>query len=168
MRRDEVFGIIHNRFASHISSDLNTEKDLTIISTSDTANNLDKHKLDMSSYVLALSQSDFFICPPGWLMPHSHNMVEAMSVGAIPITNYAHYVSPPLIDGVNCIAFSNEETLVSAIERARSMTGDEISAMQAAVLTYYEKNLDPIAVGTALRQYLCQVQRIIVNDESGR
>lgn len=168
MRRGEVFDTIYDRFARCISADLNEKNDITIIATRDTADTVTKHKIDPDGFLAALSQSDFFICPPGWLMPHCHNMVEAMSVGAIPITNYAHYISSPLVDGVNCLTFSNEQTLVTAIERARNMSAGDIAQMRAAVLAYYDTNLEPAAVGADLRRRLSGLRRIIVNDESGR
>jgi hypothetical protein len=65
------------------------------MTTDDPREIITKHKLSMSDYIDTMSRSDFFIRPPGVVMPHSHNLVEAMSVGTVSITNYHSYMRPP-------------------------------------------------------------------------
>jgi len=66
----------------------------------------------------------------------SHNLIEAMFCGAIPITNGGAFMAEALADGVNCLAFENEEGLVAAVERALAMNDCEVARMRKAVRDY--------------------------------
>src|SRR5690606_36436302 len=59
--------------------------------------------LPLEQWLELMSRSEFFIAPPGVLMPFSHNIIEAMGVGTIPITQYGHLFDPPLLDGETCL-----------------------------------------------------------------
>jgi hypothetical protein len=56
-----------------------------------------------------LSHFNFFLACPGFIMPYSHNVVEAMSVGAIPVIQdtYAHMFFPTLKHNINAIIFTD-------------------------------------------------------------
>ena len=108
------------------------------------------HRATPRQYQTLLSRSDFFLAPPGVLMPHCHNIIEAMAVGAIPVTNYGAYMSPPLEHDVNCIAFQTPEDLTAQLQRILSLPEGEISRMRANVIRYYEDHLDPAAFGRVL------------------
>lgn len=111
------------------------------------------HRATPRQYQTLLSRSDFFLAPPGVLMPHCHNIIEAMAVGAIPITNYGAYLSPPLEPDVNCIAFQTSDELTAQLRRVLSMPDAEIRRMRANVLRYYESHLDPAAFGRVLASH---------------
>ncbi len=99
-------------------------------------------RIDQARWLKLLSQADFFLCPPGVSYPPSHNAVEAMAVGTIPLINYPQWFSPPLCDGVNCVTFATLDDLKRAIARIQAMGEGQISQMRQCVLAYYEQHLD--------------------------
>ena len=122
-----------------------------------------KSFLSQDHYFEALRECDFVLSPPGWCMPVSHNLVESMFCGAIPITNAGSFMAEPLTDGVNCLEFEDAVGLVSVIEWASAMDSGEVSRMQEAVQDYYERFLEPQALAERLRQSDCG--KILVNAE---
>jgi hypothetical protein len=119
--------------------------------------------LSQEHYFEALRECDFVLSPPGWCMPISHNLIEAVFCGSIPITNGGAFMAEPLADDVNCLAFENEEGLVAVIERALAMDVVEVERMRRAVLNYYERFLDSKAFGE--RFIRTNSTRILVNAE---
>lgn len=99
--------------------------------------------IPVEDWLPTVAKADFFLCPPGIVMPMSHNIVEAMAVGTIPITNYPEWMDPPLRDGVNCLVFSRLDDLFTSLDRALAMSPEEIKTMRANVLGYYETYLRP-------------------------
>ena len=122
----------------------------------------------MREYIDAMAQSDFFICPPGWFMPHSHNLIEAMSVGTIPITNYHTYMRPSLTPDENCLAFSTLKELENVVNRAQRMAAKEIQRLREGVISYYDEHVDPMSFGLKLIEHSSSISELVVNDESGR
>jgi len=98
-------------------------------------------KTKEEDWLKTLSKTDFFICPPGVRIPWCHNCVEAMSVGAIPILEYADLFYPNLKNMKNCLSYTNFEELKMAIEKALAMEPPEIGKMQKNVLNYYNDYL---------------------------
>jgi hypothetical protein len=90
-----------------------------------------------------LARSDFFLSPPGIVMPMCHNIIEAMAVGTIPITNYPEWMRPNLVHMQNCIVFDDEADLIRKMQLALSLNESEIARMRANVIDYYRKHLDP-------------------------
>lgn len=68
-----------------------------------------------------LASADFFLCQPGEIMPQCHNIVEAMAVGTIPLTNYPDWLSPPLVDGREALVFDTFASLDAAVTRAMAI-----------------------------------------------
>lgn len=97
-----------------------------------------------------LATGDFFLCCPGIVIPQSHNAIEAMAVGAIPILQYAEYFHPALAHGVNCIAFSGEADLVEKIWEVMRMDASAVARMRLNVIAYYEKYLHHATVAAML------------------
>jgi hypothetical protein len=122
-----------------------------------------KSFLSQDYYFEALQECDFVLSPPGWCMPLSHNLIEAMFCGAIPITNGGAFMAEPLADGVNFLAFKNEEELVAVIERALAMDEREVGRMRSSVRNYFERFLDSKAFAEELRRSDCR--RVFVNAE---
>jgi hypothetical protein len=91
----------------------------------------------------ALAKADFFLACPGVVMPLSHNVIEALATGAIPILQYATYLSPPLEDGINCLAFHDTTSLRDVIDRALKMPQEEIQQLRAGVRAYHDEFLTP-------------------------
>jgi hypothetical protein len=98
-------------------------------------------RVQESEWLDVLASADFFLAPPGIVMPMCHNAVEAMAVGAIPITNYAEWFSPRLEHGRTCIAFDDERDLVGKMRLALDMTPDEVAEMRRRVAEYYDAHL---------------------------
>jgi glycosyltransferase involved in cell wall biosynthesis len=170
LSRDKILDHVIAKFESAIETELgrNGWQSIVILLTSDTSNIFDKHRLSLTEYMDAMSRADFFICPPGWLMPHSHNLIEAMSVGTIPITNYYSYMRPSLTPNGNCLAFSTLEELERIINCALCMSGAEVKRLRDGAISYYEEYLDPESFGKKVRRCLPSISEIVVNDESAR
>lgn len=101
-----------------------------------------KSFLSQVNYFQAMRECDFVLSPPGWCMPVAHNLIEAIFCGAIPITNAGPFMVPQLQDVENCLAFKDEEGLISVLEWALKMEDGKIRTIQSAVQEYYNKNLD--------------------------
>ena len=95
----------------------------------------DKYWLDY------LARTDFFLAPPGIVLPMCHNIIEAMAVGAIPVTNYPEWFNPKLEHLKNCIAFSDKRDLVDKINLVLNMDQEKIKILRQNVIRYYEKYL---------------------------
>jgi len=122
-----------------------------------------KSFLSQDHYWEALRECDFVLSPPGWCMPVSHNLIEAMFCGAIPITNAGAFMAEPLADGENCLEFPGEADLIAAIEKALSMSDQEIEKMREAVSKFYDKNLNPRVFAGKIGG--ARVDRVLVNAE---
>ena len=92
-----------------------------------------------------LARSDFFLAAPGCDYPFSHNVIEAIAVGTIPVLEYGSLFTPALRDGVNCIGYQGREGLRTAISRIQQLSRAEIIEMRRAVIAYYENHLSPRA-----------------------
>lgn len=134
----------------------------------DTDDTTDRHLMTPAEYIALMARSDFFLAPPGWVMPHCHNIVEAMSVGTIPITNYGGYLAPSLEDGVTCLAFDTAEGAVAAVRRALAMPPAEVAAMRASVVRYHDEHLAAPAFRRRLDRQPGADVTVRVNAERGR
>lgn len=88
-----------------------------------------------------LSSADFLLACPGVFQPLCHNLIEAMSVGVIPILEHPEFMNPPLEDGINALVFNGETELINKIKEAINMPGSKIKYIQKCVISYYESNL---------------------------
>ncbi len=103
----------------------------------------DDFKINIKNWLSTLSKSDFFLCPPGdW--PMCHNIIEAMAVGTIPITNYANWLNPSLKDMENCITFNTKKDLIKKIKLVFEMDQEKIMQMKKNVISYYENYYNPL------------------------
>lgn len=109
-------------------------------------------KIAVDQWLPTLAQARFFFACPGVRYPMSHNAIEALAVGTVPIIEYPEDFYPPLEDGVNCISFSGEAGLVSAIERMLAMPEQQWQAISANAIDYYNRHLEPSAVVENLLQ----------------
>jgi hypothetical protein len=141
------------------------KRPIHLFMTDESTDTVSKHALAPAQYLGILCNSAFSIAPPGIKMPHCHNIIEAMAAGSIPITNYGHYLSPPLVDGVTCLSFTTLRQLSGKLQKAIEMDDDTIAAMRDAVIIYYETNLAPEAFGRKLRAADCATNYIVVNEE---
>lgn len=105
---------------------------------------VDMSKVFVEDWLNNLARVEFFICPPGYVMPMCHNAVEAMAVGTIPIINYPEWFRPSLRHLENCIAFDDEADLIAKIDLTLRMSPEEVIRMRRNAIDYYEKHLDPV------------------------
>lgn len=106
--------------------------------------------VDQSQWLSLLGTASFFLAPPGVVKPLSHNITEALAVGTIPITNYPEWLTPPLVDGETCLAFTTLDELERQLERAANMPPDELARMRANAARYYDMNVATRAVAPRL------------------
>ncbi len=99
-------------------------------------------------------------------MPQSHNLTECMSVGSVPILQYASFLAHPLHDGVNCLVYNDLDHLEVVIERARGMPEDRIEEMRQNVLKYYDEVLSPVAVAACVRDCTSGVITVMAEQAS--
>jgi len=102
--------------------------------------NLDS-RVNEENWLKTLSQSDFFLALPGIRIPLSFNIVEAMSVGTIPILEYSEIFHPQLTHMKNCIIYDGKEDLISKIRNVLKMKANEIAVLKRYVIQYYENHL---------------------------
>ena len=107
-----------------------------------------ENRIPRDRFRQTLGDVGFFLCAPGVFMPLCHNLIEAMSVGAIPLIqrSYAELLEPPLEHGVNAMVFNGEDDLLPCVNEALHMDPIEITDMKQRVLDYYEQYLTPSAV----------------------
>lgn len=107
-------------------------------------------KVEPLAWLETLANSQFFLACPGVRYPMSHNVIEAMAVGSIPITQYPEMFFPALEHGKNCLVFTNEQELLEIIQQAISMCTHRRESMRKAAQDYYERYLSPVACITQL------------------
>lgn len=94
-----------------------------------------------ADWLPTIARADFFLCCPGSSQPTCHHLTEAMSVGTIPILQYADRVTPMLVDCVDAICFHGRDDLTDAIDRVANMSASEIAAMRGRVAAFYDEYL---------------------------
>jgi hypothetical protein len=92
-----------------------------------------------------LSSFHFYLALPGILIPNSHNLIEAMAAGCIPIIqdSYAKFIRPPLENGKDAIFFKDLEDLHKRIEILLNLDDTQISDLRKNVEIYYNRYLSP-------------------------
>ena len=103
------------------------------------------YRTESDHWLRLLSRASFFLAAPGCDYPLCHNAIEAMAIGTIPVLEYDSLLTPPLRDGVNCIAYRGREGLKQALARIESLTEAEIGQMRQETIRYYESHLSPTA-----------------------
>jgi hypothetical protein len=172
--RTEVLGEIRARFEDRVAI-VHTRAELaaldpatapiTLVTAPGRRHVPTTHVLRGGEYVDFLGSCTFFVAPPGFRMPVCHNLVEAMSLRAIPILNYADWLEPRLQDGVDCLSFSTRADLASAITRALAMADDEVARLRHGVATYYDEHLSVDSFARRLCPVLEDSPTIVVNAE---
>lgn len=112
-----------------------------------------------------MARHDLFLAASGVIMPLCHNVIEALSVGCIPIIQHPSLLSPKLEHGVNCLAFDDEAGLKLILDRLPDMRDEEILRMRQNALHYYKTNLSPEAVVGKITAMGKDLRRIRMNAE---
>jgi hypothetical protein len=121
-------------------------------------------KIPQERWLDAMAKADFFLACPGVGMPLCHNVIEALAAGCVPVLQYAAYLPEPLRDGVNCLAFSDEDSLRAQVASLSQMSPAEILHLRANARIYYENHL---ASGTFIRRLFGGSRRcrtLLLND----
>ena len=172
----KLFGkITRNEIVTYLEAFSDKDK-LTNITTKEEANLLLTDKsfqfvsakkpfITPENWVKVLAQSNFYIALPGFSMPFSHNVIEAMSVGTIPILQYPEMLTPPLTHLVDCLGFNSENDLIDKINLALKLDTEKLSAMRENVLKYYDENLEPETAVNKLFDKLPTVRKLYINVE---
>lgn len=90
----------------------------------------------------------FYLALPGILIPQSHNLIEAMSMGCIPLVHktYARLMYPCLKHMENALVYDSLEELNELILKSFNLEEAQIDSLQENVLEYYNRHLSPAAV----------------------
>ncbi len=137
MNRLQIIDALRHRFADRVQSTIRPDRDHRDIVIVDAKT----QGLAADQWLPTLAKFDFFVCCPGVCQPMCHNAIEAMSVGTIPLIEYASRFTPPLVEGVNAICFRGEQGLVDAIHRIQRMAPLEIQRLRRNVISHYETHL---------------------------
>jgi len=105
-------------------------------------------RIPMEHLRRTISKFSFFLCHSGHTMPLCHNMVEALSAGAILIIHdaVAPALSHNLVNGLNCITYKNNHTLNESINHALSLPPAQIKLMRTNSLELYKKEFTPKSI----------------------
>lgn len=172
----KLFGkITRNEIVAYLDEFLDKEK-LTNVTGEEEANlvlsgksfeivSAKKPLFSLENWLEVLAQSNFYIALPGFSMPFSHNVVEAMSVGTIPILQYPEMFTPPLTNLVDCLSFDGKDDLIDKINLALNLDTEKLSAMRENVLKYYDENLEPKTAVNKLFNKLPTVKKLYLNVE---
>lgn len=95
-----------------------------------------------------LKQFAFYLGLPGIIIPQSHNLIEAMSVGSIPVIHltYSNLFSPPLENKVNAIIYESLDELDDCIQEIFNYKEEQIIQLRINTYNYYKEFLTPEAV----------------------
>ena len=118
-----------------------------------------------SAWFRVLSAFDFFVATPGVSMPQSHNMIEAMSVGTIPVTQYGRHMHPPLTHGLDSIGFSGLDDLDRVINELMLMDAEAILRLRSGVAAYFSEHIEPTRVVEAWRRLEAKDIQLLFNAE---
>jgi hypothetical protein len=100
-------------------------------------------RIEPQDWLGTLAMADFFLSPPGIVMPMCHNIIEAMAVGTSPITNYPEWLDPHLTHMENCIVFDERDDLIAQLKGVLEMPLEEIARLRSNVIDYYNTHMRP-------------------------
>lgn len=98
--------------------------------------------------------SNFHLALPGVVMPMSHNIIESMSVGCIPVLQNHDLFHPALENGKNCLVYKSLEELERIIVKCADMSQLEIQKLREGVLQYYDCYLSLEGFGRSFTAFL--------------
>ena len=102
-------------------------------------------RVPVDDWLWTVADSWFYLACPGYRYPMSHNIIEALAVGSVPITQYPELFFPPLEDGVNCLVFRGADDLPGVVQRASTLPLEDVAGMSEAAARYYDEHLSPAA-----------------------
>jgi len=147
LSRVDVISTIKERLGENLRQAM-TPKELNEIMGAEYARQFvivdnDGARIPWDQWVDVIARADFFLCPPGIVMPMCHNIIEAMAIGTIPITNYPEWFSPRLEHMKNCIVFDGRDDLMEKINLALTMSDDQKNELRENAMQYHDLHLRP-------------------------
>ncbi len=137
LSRLELLDTLRQRFPDRIADSLSPSSSSRPIVLIDSG----KEAISADHWLPTLARARFFLCCPGGRQPLCHNLIEAMSVGTIPLIEYGDRMTPRLRDGETAICFDGRRGLIEAVERIERMTADELVGLSRRVAAFYDKHL---------------------------
>jgi hypothetical protein len=137
LSRLELLDALRQRFPDRIVDSLGSSASVRPIVLIDSR----KAAISPDRWLPTLAGARFFLCCPGGRQPLCHNLIEAMSVGTIPLIEYGNRLTPRLRDGETAICFDGRRGLIEAVERIDRMTADELAGLSRRVAAFYDEHL---------------------------
>ncbi len=103
-------------------------------------------RIENEKWLEVLSTCDFFLATPGLMMPMCFNIIEAMSVGAIPIIEFPELFCPALRHNETAIVFHGKSDLTTKIRTIMEMDIRDIIRIRKNVVGYYDNHLYPTII----------------------
>ena len=128
----------------------------------------ENYQIKMEEVREILSYFNFFLCCPGVVMPLCHNVIEAMSVGTIPVIQkeYAEVMYPNLQHLKNAIIFEDLEHLDQIIDQELfNYSAEIVLKLRKNVLEYYNDFLTPESVVKLINKSIRQKDLIYLQAE---
>tara|TARA_R110002073_G_scaffold65408_34_gene163536 strand:+ start:19791 stop:20984 length:1194 start_codon:yes stop_codon:yes gene_type:complete len=102
-----------------------------------------RYRVAPSRWLPVVSRAKFFLAAPGQTYPHSHNCIESLAIGTIPILEYNERFQPALEHGVNCLVYRGEQQFRQLMTEIRAMPESSIQQMRQGAIAYYDEYLSP-------------------------
>lgn len=157
LSRPQVLRLVRRHHAARVVGRFTDAKSRDSIVLSDSRHD----PIASADWLPTVARAEFFLCPPGASQPICHHLIEAMSVGTIPILEYGQRLAPALEDGVTAIGFEGEAGLLDAIARVDRMKPADVERLRENVIGHYESNLRGDRFVRALRDRRGAEPRII-------
>ncbi len=108
----------------------------------------EKFRIPFKDLKSILVQFNYYLALPGIFIPQSHNLIESMSVGCIPVIhkNYASLFTPALQHMKTAIVYSSLEDLDSKIFELFKFDVQIINLLRKNVYQYHNNYLSPKSV----------------------
>jgi len=145
VNRVEILGHLHEHFADRLVDGPAKRPADLVLRDSQT------DPIVIDDWMATIARHRFFVCCPGAAQPKCHHLIEAMSVGTVPLIEYGDRLDPPLRDGVNAICFRGKSGLSEAIGRIDALSDDQLERLRVAAIDYFESHLRGEAVLQRLR-----------------
>ena len=140
INRNDLLKYILTKFSDKIRTDSDLNDDITPIVIIDSNST---NKINFINWMEYLSSSNFIIAAPGFEMPFSHNVIEALACGVIPIIQYNKLFNPSLEHEKTCLMYNNLNELENCITNALNMEKEKLNEMRLNSINYYLQNLSP-------------------------
>lgn len=114
-----------------------------------------KCQIPWSDWLDVLSSARYFLCPPGNIQPHCHNIIESMGVGTVPVTQLAGFFHPQLSDSENIVAFEDGAELDGkVVELLKDIESPQARNLSKNAAEYYDAFLSPGALRRSVASFL--------------